>query len=125
MSRAWAVMPGAQRWSAGWRRSESATRRLPTAIRSSCPGGCGSGLAIAAALARDPRVLIADEPSTALDVTTQRDILALIKGIQAARGMSLILITHDLRVAFAMCDRIYVLYAGSLVEVGQLGRARR
>ena len=80
---------------------------------------------IAAALARDPRVLIADEPTTALDVTTQRDVLALIKGIQAARGMSLILITHDLRVAFAVCDRIYVLYAGSLVEVGKLGRARR
>jgi len=62
--------------------------------------------------------LIADEPTTALDVTTQRDVLALIKSIQAARGMSLILITHDLRVAFAVCDRVYVLYAGSLIEVG-------
>src|SRR6185437_11151691 len=69
------------------------------------------------ALARDPRVLIADEPTTALDVTTQREVLALIKGIQAARDMSLVLITHDLRVAFAVSDRIYVLYAGSLVEV--------
>jgi peptide/nickel transport system ATP-binding protein len=81
-------------------------------------GGMRQRVGIAAALARDPRVLIADEPTTALDVTTQRDVLALIKGIQAARGMSLILITHDLRVAFAVCDRVYVLYAGSLVEVG-------
>ncbi len=82
-------------------------------------GGMRQRVGIAAALARDPRVLIADEPTTALDVTTQRDVLALIKGIQAARGMSLILITHDLRVAFAVCDRVYVLYAGSLIEVGR------
>jgi peptide/nickel transport system ATP-binding protein len=79
-------------------------------------GGMRQRVAIAAALARGPQVLIADEPSTALDVATQREILALIKDIQEARGMGLILITHDLRVAFAMCDRIYVLYAGSLVE---------
>ena len=79
-------------------------------------GGMRQRVAIAAALARGPRVLIADEPSTALDVATQREILALIKDIQEARGMGLILITHDLRVAFAMCDRIHVLYAGSLVE---------
>jgi peptide/nickel transport system ATP-binding protein len=81
-------------------------------------GGMRQRLAIAATLAREPRVLIADEPSTALDVTTQRDVLALIKALQVSRGMGMILITHDLRVAFAMCDRIYVLYAGSLVEVG-------
>ncbi len=81
-------------------------------------GGMRQRVGIAAALARDPRVLIADEPTTALDVTTQRDVLALIKGIQEARGMSLILITHDLRVAFAVCDRVFVLYAGSLIEVG-------
>jgi peptide/nickel transport system ATP-binding protein len=80
-------------------------------------GGMRQRVAIAAALARDPKVLIADEPSTALDVTTQREILALIKRIQEARGMSLILITHDLRVAFSMCARISVLYAGSLLEV--------
>jgi peptide/nickel transport system ATP-binding protein len=82
-------------------------------------GGMRQRVAIAAALARDPEILIADEPSTALDVTTQRDTLALIKSIQAARGMGLVLITHDLRVAFAMCDRIYVLYAGTVVEVGR------
>jgi peptide/nickel transport system ATP-binding protein len=81
-------------------------------------GGMRQRVGIAAALARDPRVLIADEPSTALDVTTQRDILALLKSLQESRGMTLIMITHDLRVAFAMCERIYVLYAGSVLETG-------
>src|SRR5215472_730827 len=109
------------------RREEVARRLAEVGIRDASvagrypfqlSGGMRQRVGIAAALARDPRVLIADEPTTALDVTTQREVLALIKGIQAARGMSLILITHDLRVAFAVCDRIYVLYAGSLVEVG-------
>jgi peptide/nickel transport system ATP-binding protein len=81
-------------------------------------GGMGQRIAMAAALARDPELLIADEPSTALDVTTQAEIIALLKRVQQARGMSLILITHNLRLAFSTCDRIYVLYAGSLVEVG-------
>jgi peptide/nickel transport system ATP-binding protein len=81
-------------------------------------GGMRQRVGIASALARDPRLLIADEPSTALDVTTQREILTLLKNLQEARGMGLIMITHDLRVAFAMCDRIYVLYAGSLLETG-------
>ena len=80
-------------------------------------GGMRQRIAIAAALAREPGRLIAHEPSTALDVTTQREILALIKSLQDACGMGLILITHDLRVVFGMCDRIYVLYAGSLVEI--------
>lgn len=93
---------------------ESVVDRYPFQLS----GGMRQRVAIAAALARDPEVLIADEPSTALDVVTQREVLALIKRIQVARGMGLILITHDLRVAFATCDRIHVLYAGSLVEVG-------
>jgi peptide/nickel transport system ATP-binding protein len=81
-------------------------------------GGMRQRVALAASLARDPDLLIADEPSTALDVTTQAEILALLKSVQDQRGMGLILITHDLRVAFSVCDRIHVLYAGSLVEVG-------
>ena len=84
-------------------------------------GGMRQRVAIAAALAGDPRILIADEPSTALDVTTQREILALLKSLQTSRSMALLLITHDLRVAFSTCDRIYVLYAGSLLEVGGAG----
>jgi peptide/nickel transport system ATP-binding protein len=81
-------------------------------------GGMRQRVGIAAALARDPDFLIADEPSTALDVTTQREILRLLKAVQRSRGMGLVMITHDLRVAFSMCDRIYVLYAGSLIEAG-------
>jgi peptide/nickel transport system ATP-binding protein len=81
-------------------------------------GGMSQRVALAAALARDPELLIADEPSTALDVTTQAEIIELLKRVQQARGMSLILITHNLRLAFSTCDRIYVLYAGSLLEVG-------
>ena len=80
-------------------------------------GGMRQRVGLAAALARDPDVLIADEPSTALDVTTQQEILALLGSLQASRGMGLVLITHDLRVAFDRCDRVYVLYAGSLLEV--------
>ncbi len=81
-------------------------------------GGMSQRVALAAALARDPELLIADEPSTALDVTTQAEIIKLLKSVQRARAMSLILITHNLRLAFSTCDRIYVLYAGSLLEVG-------
>ncbi|HMG61734.1 MAG TPA: ABC transporter ATP-binding protein, partial [Streptosporangiaceae bacterium] len=80
-------------------------------------GGMRQRVGIAAAIARDPQVLIADEPSTALDVTTQREILARLREVQQARGMGLIMITHDLRVAFALCDRVLVLYAGSVLEV--------
>ncbi len=80
-------------------------------------GGMRQRVGLAAALAADPRILIADEPSTALDVTTQAEILDLLKDVQRARGMGLILITHDLRIAFSVAHRVYVLYAGSLVEV--------
>jgi peptide/nickel transport system ATP-binding protein len=80
-------------------------------------GGMRQRVGLAAALAGDPELLIADEPSTALDVTTQAEILDLLKSVQRARGMGLILITHDLRVAFSVAERVYVLYAGALVEV--------
>ena len=81
-------------------------------------GGMCQRVALAAALARDPELLVADEPSTALDVTTQAEIISLLKRVQEQRGMSLILITHDLRLAFSTCERVYVLYAGSIMEVG-------
>jgi len=81
-------------------------------------GGMRQRVGIAAALAKDPALLIADEPTTALDASTQSDVLALLGGIQRARGMSLVLITHDLGVAFGVCDRILVMYAGSLMELG-------
>jgi peptide/nickel transport system ATP-binding protein len=85
-------------------------------------GGMRQRVGLAAALAGDPGLLIADEPSTALDVTTQAEILQLLKSVQQARGMGLILITHDLRIAFSVADRVYVLYAGSLVEVSDARR---
>jgi len=96
----------------------------PSACRFSCRAACASG-SLAAALARDPELLIADEPSTALDVTTQAEIIKLLKRVQQARGMSLIFITHDLRLAFSTCDRVHVLYAGSLLEVGEAAAVER
>lgn len=92
--------------------NESVARQYPFQLS----GGMRQRVALAAALARDPELLIADEPSTALDVTTQAQILALLRSLQEARGMGLILITHDLRVAFSVCARVYVLYAGTVVE---------
>jgi len=88
-------------------------------------GGMRQRVAIAATLAGDPQLLIADEPSTALDVTTQAQILALLRSLQEARGMGLILITHDLRVAFSVCSRVYVLYAGTIVETAPAGEIER
>lgn len=79
-------------------------------------GGMSQRVALAASLAGDPRLLIADEPTTALDATTQKEILELLLKIQKSRQMSLILITHDLRLSFAVCERIFVMYAGSIVE---------
>ncbi|MFF0577183.1 ABC transporter ATP-binding protein [Streptosporangium saharense] len=81
-------------------------------------GGMRQRVALAAALARDPELLIADEPTTALDATTQHEILTLLREVQRARGMGVLLITHDLRVAFEMCDRVAVMYAGRIVESG-------
>ena len=92
----------------------SVADRLPFQLS----GGMGQRVALAAALARDPDILIADEPSTALDVTTQAEIMKLLKRAQTEREMGLILITHDLRLAFSTCERVCVLYAGQLIEVG-------
>ena len=99
---------------------EDVPHRMPFQLS----GGMCQRVALAAALARDPELLIADEPSTALDVTTQAEIMKLLKRVQGERGMSLILITHDLRLAFSTCDRVYVLYAGSLLEVGDAAERR-
>ncbi len=80
-------------------------------------GGHKQRVMIAAALAVDPEVLVADEPTTALDVTIQAQILALLKGLQQARGMTLLLITHDLGIVAQMADRVAVMYAGQIVEL--------
>jgi len=84
-------------------------------------GGMRQRVALAASLAADPQVLIGDEPTTALDVTTQREVLNLIARIQRERSMALLLITHDLGVARERADEILVMYAGRLVETGPRG----
>jgi len=81
-------------------------------------GGLRQRVMIAMALACDPRVLIADEPTTALDVTTQAQILDLLRALQAQRGLALILITHDMGVIAEMADDVVVMYLGRAVEKG-------
>ncbi len=79
-------------------------------------GGLLQRVMIAAALAAEPRLLLADEPTTALDVTTQEEVMAIIGEARAARGLAMLFITHDLELAAAVCDRIAVMYAGTTVE---------
>ena len=81
-------------------------------------GGMRQRVAIAMALACEPKLLIADEPTTALDVTVQAGILHLLKGLCTSEGMAMILVTHDLGVMSAVADRLAVFYAGRVVEEG-------
>jgi oligopeptide transport system ATP-binding protein len=81
-------------------------------------GGMRQRVMIAMALTTDPEVLIADEPTTALDVTVQSQILDLLKTIQADTGMSIVIITHDLGVVAGLADRVMVMYAGHVFEEG-------
>jgi peptide/nickel transport system ATP-binding protein len=81
-------------------------------------GGMRQRVAIAMALALDPALIILDEPTTALDVVVERDILAMLLDLRARRGFSVVLITHDLGRMLQVCDRVAILYAARLVELG-------
>jgi len=83
-------------------------------------GGMRQRAMIAMALAADPEILIADEPTTALDVTTQAEILDLIKRLQASRGMAMLLITHDMGVVAEVADEVVVMHFGRIVEHGSV-----
>lgn len=93
---------------------ERLMRRYPFQLS----GGMCQRVMIAMALSLQPKVLIADEPTTALDVTVQAQILAELKRLQKELGMAIVLITHDLGVVAAMADEVAVMYAGSIVEYG-------
>ena len=85
-------------------------------------GGLRQRVGIAMALACDPEILIADEPTTALDVTTQAQILALLRRLQRDKGIALMLITHDMGVIAQMADDVAVMYLGRVVEFAPVGR---
>ena len=81
-------------------------------------GGQRQRLLIAAALSCEPSLIVADEPTTALDVTTQREILGLLRELTQARGLSMLFVTHDFGVLASLCDQVAVLYAGRVAETG-------
>ena len=97
--------------------------KLPRAIARAYPhelsGGMRQRALLATALACGPRLLIADEPTTALDVTTQAEILALLRELREKLGMAMLLISHDLGIVASACERLYVMYAGRVVEWGR------
>jgi peptide/nickel transport system ATP-binding protein len=114
----------------GWSRANAAARVLdllaevqiadPARVLRQYPhelsGGMRQRILIASAFAAEPRLIVADEPTTALDVTVQKQILKLIAGMQARHGTALLFVTHDLGVVSKVCQSLSVLYAGKVVE---------
>ncbi len=113
-------------WREGWRRAVDLLRLVkigaPEVRAKNFPhelsGGMRQRSASAAAIGPTPSLLIADEPTTALDVTTQRQYLELFKELQAQTGIAVIFITHDMSIVGNLCDRIAVFYGGHVVETG-------
>lgn len=105
-------------------RIPSAKRRL-SAYPHEMSGGMRQRAMIALALSCKPKILLADEPTTALDATVQIQILLLLRELQREFGMSVIFVTHDIGVAVEICDRVAVMYAGQIVETGTLSQIVR
>jgi peptide/nickel transport system permease protein len=93
-------------------------RRMLRSYPHQLSGGMAQRVCIALALTGSPKLLIADEPTTALDVTVQAEILSLLRSLVQARGLSVILVSHDLGVIADLCDEVAVMYAGQVVESG-------
>ncbi|MGO4436690.1 ABC transporter ATP-binding protein [Rhizobium sp. RAF56] len=97
--------------------------REPERVMKSYPhelsGGMRQRILIAAAFALEPKLVVADEPTTALDVTVQKQILRLIRGMQEAHGTGVIFVTHDLGVVAQICDTVTLLYGGKVIEEGR------
>lgn len=120
----------------GWRKADAEARALelldevhipdPARVMKSYPhelsGGMRQRILIASAFAAEPKLIIADEPTTALDVTVQKQILRLISEMQSRHGTALLFVTHDLGVVSKVCDTLSVLYAGKVVEDAQMRR---
>lgn len=98
----------------GVRNAEARLRQYPHELS----GGLLQRVMIASVLLAEPRLILADEPTTALDVTAQSDVMAILDEQRKARGLALLFITHDLELAAACCDRLAVMYAGEIVEQG-------
>ena len=106
-----------RRWSGSSATSASPSRRtFSGATRTSCPAGCGNGSSSPWRSPAGPTLVIADEPTTALDVTTQAQILRLLEELQAERRVATLFVTHDLGVVAHLAHRVGVMYAGCLVE---------
>ena len=118
----------------GWSRRDAQARALellaqvrieaPERVMRAYPhelsGGMRQRILIASAFAAEPKLIVADEPTTALDVTVQKEILRLIRGLQERHGTALLFVTHDLGVVSKVCDSLSVLYGGKIVEAAQV-----
>ncbi len=118
----------------GWSRNQAQARALelleevrvpdPPRVMRSYPhelsGGMRQRVLIASAFAAEPKLIVADEPTTALDVTVQKQILQLIRDMQSRHGTALLFVTHDLGVASKICQRLSVLYGGKIVETATI-----
>ena len=114
----------ASSWGEAWRKAEEALELVgvPASRARSYPhqlsGGQKQRVAIAAAIALEPDILVADEPTTALDVIVQSKIMELLESLRRKRGLTILMVTHDIALAGEVSDRVAVMYAGRIVEVG-------